>query len=82
MWVCRVCLSYEMFSPHFAVSMSVEVGVAVFDKCFFRYQTSLSESEKATEALSHGVRYSTRREIQNIKPGRCSFRSSDVFPSN
>lgn len=44
--------------------ISVEVGVVVFDKCFFRYQTSLSKSEKAAEALSHGVRHSTRREIQ------------------
>lgn len=60
---------------------SVEVGVGVFDECLFRYQTSLRQSGKVGEALSHGVRHSARREVQNMESGSCSFHSSpEEFP--
>lgn len=60
---------------------SVEVGVGVFDECLFRYQTSLRQSGKTGEALSHGVRHSARREVQNMESGSCSFHSSpEEFP--
>lgn len=48
----------------------------MFDACLCVYQTSLRESGKTAEALSHGVRHSARREVQNTESGICSFHSS------